>query len=145
MIALLTKLHNKAEEIKGRKLLITLALSFFVFLIVGLLVGYFISKFLSNNEAMYIDSSSVNAVKPEEKTYVGKIRAMDPQVYSNDKILYVLVDSSGNQVILLRAKDSKLSVMENLNVKVTGYVSKASDAKNDILDVERISVVNASN
>jgi len=70
---------------------------------------------------------------------------INPSFYPNDNLSYVLVDRSGKQVILLRAKDQKLSIAEGLYVKVKGVVMKTKDGKNDVLNVSEVIINNATN
>ena len=67
---------------------------------------------------------------------------VDPQLYPNDRISYSLVDSSNTEIILLKATDQKLAVVEGLTVVVFGEVQKTSDDTKDVLLVEKVVVKN---
>lgn len=89
---------------------------------------------------------SLGGVSPQqEKNYEGRIVYIGGAFYPNDEISYVLEDSSGNDVILLKAKDQKLEVSEGLFATVYGRLTKTMDGKKEVLIVERIVVKNAPN
>jgi hypothetical protein len=146
MLNLLKNLYLKAEQIKGRKLIYLLIAIFVLFTITGLLFGYFISKALKINEATDIVQNTGQTIeKPQEQMFQGMVKYIDPRNYPEDEISFVLKDNSGKDVILLKANDQKLTIVENLNVKLYGFVIKATDGSTDILNVERISIQNGTN
>lgn len=139
MLTLLKNLHDRIESIKGKNLFILLIIVFITFIIIGLLIGYFTNKYLNTAENLsYENPESVPVL--EEKTYEGKIKYIDPNMYKEDELSFVLIDNLGNEIILLKATDDKLSVAENLSVRVHGYLTKSIDKTKDILLVERISI-----
>ena len=141
MIVLLKNLYQKAEQLKGRKLYITCALIFVVFITIGLLVGYFTKPKLKVDENQNPDGN----VQPAKKYYQGKVTYVNPGFYPDDKISYSLVDSSGKDIILLKSKDQKLTIAEGLVVKVSGTVSKTKDGKTNVLNVEELIIKSAPN
>ena len=144
MFDLLKNFYNKVEDIKGKRLLYTLVGFFIFFLFIGASVGYLISPRLSNNE----NGSEEYIATPEEPQKIemeGKIVYENPDKYPMDDVSFVLVDSSGEDIILLSAKDQKLSIAENLTVKVVGKMSKLSDKKTDVLIVDEVKIKSATN
>lgn len=145
MLDLLKQFANKIEAIKGRKLLMLLIVLFVVFTIIGISIGYFTSGGLNKDEITQSNDIG-NEVTQIEKTYLeGKIVYVNPEFYPEDNVSYKLVDSAGKEIVLLKAKDQKLSIAENLNVKVAGKVGKLKDGKTDVMVVEEIIINNAAN
>lgn len=145
MLDLLKQFANKIEAIKGRKLLMLLIVLFVVFTIIGISIGYFTSGGLNKDEITQSNDTG-NEVTQIEKTYLeGKIVYVNPEFYPEDSVSYKLVDSAGKEIVLLKAKDQKLSIAENLNVKVAGKVGKLKDGKTDVMVVEEIIINNAAN
>jgi len=143
MLDLLKDIHNKSEQMSGRKVLITFILIFVFFLALGIIIGNLINPKLKEDEILKIEQST--QTQPKVSLYEGKIDYINPSFYPNDNLSYVLVDRSGKQVILLRAKDQKLSIAEGLYVKVKGVVMKTKDGKNDVLNVSEVIINNATN
>jgi hypothetical protein len=146
MLKLLKNLYLKTELIKGKKLIYLLVAIFIIFTATGLLFGYFINKALRINEATNIVQTPEQTVAvPEEKMYQGMVKYIDVRTYPEDEITYILTDGAGKEIILLKASDQKLTIVENLNVKLYGTVTKTKDGTKDILKVERISIQNGTN
>jgi hypothetical protein len=106
-------------------------------------IGNIIKPTLNKNEMPVIKEST----RPVEKllSYKGKVEYLNPGFYPDDNISFSLVDSSGKQIILLRSKDQKLVIAENLFVEVKGVVTKTKDGKFSVLNVSDITIKNASN
>lgn len=138
---LLKTTYNKAETLKGKKLVYTLIAIFFIFLGVGFLIGYLNVGLLNKNETQ----SALNSIESGAKkdSFTGKISYVNPELYPEDKFSYVLTDREGNNLIFLKADDDKLSIAEGLTAKVTG-TKATSQAGNEYLRVEEI-VLNAAN
>ncbi len=147
MLSLLKKLHDKAEGVKGKNLFFLIVSVFVAFTLVGILIGYFSNKYLNDAELMDEFGNILDFEKSNQKEsmFEGKIKYVDPNMYKADEVEHVLVDSSGKQIILLKAKDEKLAVAENLYAKLYGKVTRSGDNKSDILVVERISISNGTN
>ena len=145
MLELLKNLYLKIEGLKGKKLIIVLAVVFVSFTIIGISVGYFMTRGLKENEKPKNSGSTFISPKSEKTYYEGKITYVNPQLYPLDDVSYALTDSSGKELFLLKADDQKLAIAENLNVKVTGRMEKLSDGKTDVLMVEEVVIKNVSN
>jgi len=141
MPALLKYLYYKIEGIKGKKLAVLIFLIFLIFIPVGILVGNNIPTLLNNSENQPVNQE-VPVETVEASSYTGKVMYVDPQLYPNDRISYSLVDSSNTEIILLKATDQKLAVVEGLTVVVFGEVQKTSDDTKDVLLVEKVVVKN---
>ena len=101
MLAQLKLLYDKAESLKGKKLVEVLLVSFVVFLVFGLLIGYVISTGLNKNEDL--SSNPVNVVSQKPETiYKGKIVYVNPNFYPGEDVSYALEDSSGKILYLLK-------------------------------------------
>ncbi len=135
---LLKNAHDGAEKITGRRLYIMLAVIFVVFMLVGFLGNYFISQFLKSPENGGAGNTTVT--EPQKFTYEGLVTYVDPSTYPQDEINYVLNDSTGKRVILLKADDQKLEVSEGLFVKVTGEKQTTVDGNAEVLLVEKVSI-----
>jgi uncharacterized protein YneF (UPF0154 family) len=140
MITLLKNLYIKAEDLKGKKLLLILVLTFVIFLIIGIAVGYFMPSLLNKNEIKL----NLPIAGEQPKYYQGKVTYVNPSFYPGEKISFSLVDSQGKDIILLRSEDQKLSIAENLVVKVTGIIHKTKDGKSEVLDVTELIIKNAA-
>ena len=143
MMNLLKSLYLKIEELKGRKLAVTLLLVFISFTIVGIVGGYFINGSLNKNEVP-VGGNEVVIASKEKRYYEGRITYVNPEMYPLANVSYTLNDPSGKVVILLRAKDQKLSIAENLNVKVGGTLSKLENGT-EVLDVTEVIIRNVTN
>jgi uncharacterized protein YneF (UPF0154 family) len=142
---LLKDLYNKFETLKGAKLYLTLIAVFTVFLIIGVAIGYFRYTKLNNNELTDNEKSLNQLTAQKTSEYEGKVSFINPNFYPDDKISFVLQGSDGNDIILLRSKDQKLSIAEGLHVKLTGTVVKTKDGKKEILIVDKVMIKNATN
>lgn len=113
-------------------------------LIVLIVLTIFAFSLLNKNE---VDSNPVvpDVSSNAERFYEGKITYVDPRMYPQDNISYILADASGNEVILLKASDEKLQVSEGHYAKVYGNLSKTKDRKKDILLVNSVRIQNGSN
>ena len=144
MLSLLKNLHDRAEEYKGKRLLVLLTIIFVIFTLLGIFFGYIVSVYgkgdftenLSNESSISNQSGTV---------YEGRISYIDPNTYPNDDISYVLLDKGGKQIILLKAQDQKLVVAEGQFAKVTGNIIKTADGKKDVLEVAVVILKNVSN
>ena len=141
MAVLLKDLYFKVENLKGKKLIYTIAVIFLVFILVGVLIGYFMTPRLSEDEVVNDDISSPSSPKTY---YEGKIEYINPEFYPLDDVSYALVDSDGKQIYLLKSVDQKLSIAEGLFVKVSGKMSKLKDKKTDVLIVDEVVIKNVS-
>lgn len=145
MSNLLKDIYDKAEDIRGKKLLYTLIATFFVFVIIGVSIGYLISPKLSEDEN--VDSTgnySGEIKKPEKMEIEGRVTYVNPDFYPEDDISFSLTDSSGKEIYLLKAKDQKLKIAEGLFVKVVGKVGKLKDEKTDVFIVEEVIIKSAT-
>jgi len=138
---LLKELYFNAENLKGRKLIYTLSVVFVVFILVGVLVGYFMTPRLSEDE---IIDDDLNPPASSKVYYEGKIEYVNPEFYPNDNVSYSLVDLDGKQIYLLKSTDQKLSIAEGLYVKVSGKISRLKDKKTEVLIVDEIIIKNDS-
>jgi hypothetical protein len=120
----------------------SLSMIFLVFLFVGLLVGYFVSRTLYKMPST-VDTSTTPV--EQNSSYEGIVTYVDPHMYPEDKINYVLLDSSGKEVILLKAKDQKLEVSEGHMAEVKGKKRPLTAGKGEYLLVDTLVIKNASN
>ena len=77
--------------------------------------------------------------------YEGKVMYVNPNFYPDEDISYVLTDSVGKDIILLRAEDKRLSIVEGLTVKLTGIVVTTKTGNNKVLQVDKVMVKNGTN
>lgn len=146
MFKLLNKAHDKAEELKGRRLYVFLTITFAIFLVAGLTLGYFTDKILNKNEMTDKNKRSKSKEAQNIKTlYDGKVIFIDPNLYPLDKISYVLINDKGEEIILLKTTDQKLSVAEGHYVSVQGTPQKLKDGIKDVLIVEKVILKNGAN
>jgi len=143
MLDLLKNIYNRIENIKGRKLVFTVIAIFVTFMLIGILIGYFNDSSLKGDELNPTESGNTEEVK--EVSYEGTITFLGEGFYPEDKISYVLTDTKGEEIILLRATDDKLAIVENLNVQVIGKVSKTKDGRSEVLVVREVVLKNATN
>lgn len=143
MLNLLKKTYDRAEEIKGPRLIKLFLLIFAIFIPVGIVFGYFINNMLNKSEIPAVDVT--RAQVDNGKFYEGRITYIDPNFYPEDRISYELVDSGGKVVILLKATDQKLVVAEGHGAKVYGKLSKTLDGKKDVLLVDKVMINNGTN
>ncbi len=119
------------------------SLGLFIFFIAAVCVAVFannvILQFLNKNEIAEEIPIMVSPTDAQE--YTGIVRYTNPKLYPNDNISYYL-DVGPENDILLKASDEKLTVVEGLNVSVSGKLSKTVDGKKDVLLVEKVTVKN---
>ncbi|MBI2414352.1 hypothetical protein HYV31_00700 [candidate division WWE3 bacterium] len=116
---------------------------FVICLTVGLLVGYMASS--PFDKLTPIDTVLTQTPTKKKNSFEGIVTYVEPFMYIEDNIKYSLVDSLGNEVILLIAKDQKLEVSEGHFVQVTGSLKKLKGGKGEYLEVENLIVKNATN
>lgn len=143
MSSLLKDFYAKVEGLKGKKLLYTIIILFLAFILIGVLVGYFMSPKLSDDEISEFNTESVSPSDHKEY-YEGRVLYVNPEFHPFDNIDYSLVDSSGKEIILLKSADEKLSIAEGLFVRVSGKLSKLSDNKTNVLVVDEVLIKNAT-
>jgi hypothetical protein len=132
---------DKVESINSKKLVLYLIPLFILFIFVGIAVGNLIPRLLKKDENT-IDPNQIEKTEKESKEYEGKVVFVDPNFYPNDKISFYLEDSNGEEIILLKTDDQKLTVVEGLSVTVFGEVEKTADGKEEVLMVEKVVVRN---
>jgi len=132
---------EKVEGIEGKKLMLYLIPLFAIFIFVGIAVGNLMPRILKNDEEV-INPNQVEKTNKESQEYNGKVVFVDPNFYPNDDISFYLENSDGEEIILLKTDDEKLTVVEGLNVIVFGKVEKTADGKEDVLNVEKVVVRN---
>lgn len=140
MLNLLKDLYDRAEQLKGKKLLYTLLLTFVLFLLLGFTINYGIAKLLKNNEFNNPNNLENIENTDQEVSYFGIIAYTEPRNYPDENISYLLQNTDGSTIILLKAKDKKLEVSEGLFVTVIGAKEKTSDNKYDVLNVSSIKI-----
>ncbi len=130
------------NHLSGVRLYKILALTFIIFILIGAIIGYLKPYKLTENEQK---KSDVVSSAEQNVTFKGVVTNLGPNDYSQEKIEYGLNDIKGNEIILLRANDAKLSIAEGLYVTVTGRKTKTKDGKNDVLQVFEVVLKNDSN
>ncbi len=146
MLAFFKQVYLSIEALKGRKLVAVLLIIFLTFIALGIAVGYFIPSKLTGDE---ISVPQTGANEPDQSTaptaYKGIVTYLGEDAYPLDKITYALTDREGNDIILLRVSDERLSIVQGLYVEVTGKKGKTMDGKNDVLEVSEVAIKNGSN
>ncbi|RJR26959.1 hypothetical protein C4561_04250 [candidate division WWE3 bacterium] len=142
MFDLLKKTYNNIENIRGKKLVYTLFGVFVSFVFIGILIGYYRETRLNGNEAVPTEIISENV--NEDVSYEGIVRYIGDGFYTDDGISYVLTDISGNEIILLKATDDKLTIVEGLSVEAVGRLGKTQDGQNEVLFVKELLFKNAT-
>ena len=149
MFNLLKDTYDKAENIKGKRLLYTLVAIFVIFILIGVLVGYFISPRLSGDEKNGTgQGNSEEVVKSDKVEVVGRIVYVNPERYPEEKVSYSIADGDGKDIYLLKSKsvgDERLKMSEGLTVTIVGKLDKLSDGKTPVLIVEEVIVKSGAN
>jgi hypothetical protein len=143
MFDLLKTFYYKVENLKGRKLYASFAIVFLVFIAIGLTVGYFTSPELTEDETPN-NPITKNRLDYDQKELSGKVQYIDPSFYPEDEISYRLLDKEGKQMVLLKATDEKLSIVEGLTVTVRGTRATTKDNKEEVLIVREVIFKNAT-
>lgn len=141
----LPQLYNKIEGIKGKKLVGTLVMVVLLFSAVGLIAGNFIKPVLKSNEGTPNPLNKSSVAAKQKVSYSGRIKFIDSSVYPAEGVSFVLVDAGGKEVVLLSAKDQKLSVAEGLNARVVGELTNNAKGDKKILIVEEVIINNVTN
>jgi len=142
MLDLLKKIHDKAEEYQGRRLLNLLLVVFLSFTLIGMGIGLLIALPRRNSRPVG-NGSPTATTPPEEKSYEGRVVYVDPRFYPQDDISYYLEGSDGKMLYLLKADDEKLAVAEGHYVRIFGNITKTADGENEVLLAEKVVIINA--
>jgi hypothetical protein len=118
-----------------------MGVTFLVFIVIGAIIGYFKPTNLNKNEQKVVQDPST---MDQNVSYKGVVTNLGQNEYSAEKIDFALNDINGNEIILLRANDAKLSIAEGLFVTVTGRKTKTKDGKTDVLQVVEVVLKNDS-
>jgi len=149
MFNLLKDTYDKAENIKGKRLLYTLVATFVFFILIGVLVGYFISPKLSKDEKNGVEQGNgEEVIKSDKVEVVGRIVYVNPERYPGEKVSYSITDGNGKDIYLLKPKsagDARLKMSEGLTVTIIGKLDKLSDGKTPVLVVEEVIVKSGTN
>ena len=138
MSNLLKDIYDKAEGIKGKKLFYTILITFVLFILIGILIGYTIPPKLTDDENFDIEEYLTEVKDPGMMEASGRIVSVPDGLYPMDDDLFSLVDYSGNELYLLRADDDTLMVAEGLFVTVTGKMDELNDGQTKVLVVEEV-------
>lgn len=128
------------SEYKGSRLIRLLIAIFFVFLLIGLSIGYFISQ----TKEPLIEKRTETRVVATTIEEEGVITYIEPLLHQEDDIKFSLVGKNGDEIILLKAKDQKLEVSEGHFATVIGQPKKTTKGEDYIL-VEKVIIKNATN
>lgn len=139
---ILSSYQNGQTEAKPNYIRL-ISILFAVFLIIGLVMGYIFSRVPNN--VTPVAENEVPKTDRNLATYEGVVTYIEPFMYQTDEIKYSLLDSLGNEIILLKARDQKLEVSEGHHVIVNGTVKKLTGGKGEYLLVENLVIKNATN
>ncbi|HLD51625.1 hypothetical protein A3K34_03915 [candidate division WWE3 bacterium RIFOXYC1_FULL_40_10] len=139
MLDLLRNTYDKAEAIKGRKLINLLIVLFIIFLVIGFTLGYFINSRLTKPEQIGSDTEVQEGIikQPELVTRQGRII----YIGGTGDTIYALLQFDGSE-LKLRSYDDKLSVAEGLDVSVVGKLTTSPDDNSQILLVDKLIITN---
>ena len=140
---LLKNSYDKAERIRGKRLLYLLISIFIVFIIIGFSIGYFYNETLKTDDP--VDTNPTNG-SLQGNEHQGRVRAVSAFDYPGENINFGLYNESG-LIILLKSRpdDLRLEVSNGLPVKITGSLSKTRDGTEDVLLIDQITYINESN
>ena len=141
MSSLLKKTYDDIESLRGKRLVVTLVAVFTFFLVIGITIGYYKDSKLTTSE----NGSNNIGETVVDTNYEGRVQYVDPSFYPNEGISFELVDQNNNTIVLLKASDEKLSIVEGLFVKVNGKLSKTKSTGEDVLLVEEVILQNGTN
>src|SRR3989344_3776901 len=137
MHPVLKNTYNYFENIKGKKLVILLLSLLVVFLTLGILLCQLptLLNGKTNTDTKTSETTTTNSQALVERA--GKVVYSDPSLFPKDEISYKLIDSDGKLVILLKAGDDKLKVIEGATVRLKGKLQKTTDGS-EVLVVEQV-------
>jgi len=140
MLDLLKNLYHRAELVTGKRLYLLFGITFTVFLLAGLFIGYFTRRPLNSDETKPPSGTEAKVynVSVERK---GRITFTDPAMYPKDKVKYVLIEETGEEVPV-RSTDDKLELVQGLDVVVSGKFMPSKDGGKDVLVVEEVIIRN---
>lgn len=145
---IISKLHNKDNKISKRKFIFILAGIFVVFGITGYFLAGLLTSFNGSNDEEKSRSTVISNNKQEDSSkssYKGYVKYVDPNFYPNEKISFVLNNSKGKEIILLKADDQKLQVVEGHYVTAKGVVYNSKYGDFDYLMVDEVVIENVTN
>lgn len=140
MLNLLKDLSQKADNTyvelkdqnKQRYFVYLILLIFVVFLGIGFAGGALFSS------PPTPEQNSTEDNEQEETFYEGRIAYVDPQLYPGEDVSYVLLDKSGDLILLLKSRDQKLVVVEGQWAKVYGTLAESASGDYEVLNVSEI-------
>lgn len=148
MFNLLKKIYYYIESLRGVSLFVFVSVSFLLFLSIGLLFGYFTDPKLNQpeiEEMHYGERKPISKAEIGKMTIDGKIQYTNPDLYPGDDISYILIGDNGEEIILLKAEDELLSVVETfegLSVTVEGTKTRAKSSGREVLVVDKVTFRN---
>lgn len=137
MQPVLKNTYDYFETIKGRRLLFVVLFSFLAFLLVGVLLGQ-LPAMLEQNTAVTVPEKFIKTNDSSLVERSGKVVYVDPSLYPGEGISYKLIDTAGKDIILLKASDDKLKIIEGASVKLRGRIVKTANGKSEVLFVDQI-------
>jgi hypothetical protein len=138
MNALFARLNNYVKALSGLKLLYLVISCIIASLVLGLAIGY---VFVLVRDPVVSDQPVTARIPVTEKHFTGRVDYVDPRLYSNKGVSYVLVDSKGKVLFLLKAQGETLRFAEGHEVKAYGNVEKkAGNDKYDTLVVTKVAI-----
>jgi hypothetical protein len=145
---LLKKIYDYFEDPNHKKTtLVVTIIAIFVMFAGGLLIGNINWSALIKHETVsnVTTPEGIGGTQASNTTLEGIITYLGPDMYAEDNITYTLTDAKGNSIILLKANDQKLSIVEGLRAKVIGTKTKTMDGKNEVLLVKEVVIKNGAN
>ncbi len=132
------KIHDYFENFHGKKLIFLFAGIFVASLIIGLLIGQ-IPALLDKkpNEPIYVPKDPGKKVEDLIERS-GKVVYIDPSKYPDDGVSYKLIDRDGKDIVLLKASDDKLKLVEGAFVTLRGKMQMLTDGVTQALFVQQI-------
>lgn len=117
------------------------------------IIGFFIALMILIGSSVFVLEKLFSDFEPtdpmdnpinqesQESSYTGTIKYISPEMNVGENINYELIDGNKEPIILLKSKDDKLKVAENLNVTVKGTKAKTAQGE-ELLIVTEIIISN---
>ncbi len=109
---------------------------------VAIVLVFFGVFYITNRISDQLSSSSKNQESKQQtenkESYFGRVKYLMDRSRVGEGISFFLADDQGKELYLLQSNDDKLTLVENHDVTVYGYLGKSSDNQRDVLIVTKV-------
>jgi len=113
-------------------------LTYFVAIVLVFFGVFYITNRISDQLSNSSEAQESKQQTENKETYFGRVKYLMDRSRVTEGIGFFLADSQGKEVYLLQSNDDKLTLVENHDVTIYGYLGKTSDNQRDVLIVNKV-------